>query len=358
MAIKTAVIGTGMMGSSQVRNCFGKLPQYEIVALCDNYPPNLEATAAWMQAQGKNVACYSDYRQLLDREDFDLAVIVTPDYQHEEQAVACLKAGKHVRLEKPMATTPEGCRHILEAYRSSGKVLQIGLELRYAFLTRKVLELRPRLGNTKMIWCHEFRNPFLEKTGSVMNWIVEKRYSGGTLLEKNCHHFDLFNMIAGCRPVKIFASGDNQVIYRHTDVLDNAFVTVEYENGMRAMLSLCLFAPEKKLQQHMGSLEFGLLGNQGRLELRDDDLYFWDRKGLSEEHYHFCRSNFEAHSDDIVPSLVELAQCIQEGRQPFTDISTGINSALVGMAAELSAEQKRPVELSEMEQLMGVAYMV
>lgn len=358
MTIRTAVIGTGMMGSSQVRNCLSKLPQFEIVALCDDHAPNLNATANFLREQGKSVACYTDYQQMLREADFDLAVIVTPDHLHAEQAAACLEAGKHVRLEKPMATTPEGCRRVQEAYEKSGKILQIGLELRYAFLTQRLLELLPRLGRIRMVWCHEFRNPFLEKNGSIKNWIVEKRYSGGTLLEKNCHHFDLFNMVAGCRPTRLYASGDNQTIYQDADVLDNAYVTVEYENGVRGMLSLCLFAPEKKLQAHMGSLEFGVLGDAGRLELRDDDLYFWDREGRGEEHYHFCRSNFEAHSDDILPSLVELAQCIESGKQPFTNISTGINSALVGMAAELSAEQKRIVEIRELEEQMGIPYVV
>ncbi|MEA5010470.1 MAG: Gfo/Idh/MocA family oxidoreductase [Angelakisella sp.] len=358
MSIKVGVIGTGMMGSSQIRNCFGKLPQYEITAICDNYQPNLDAVSGWLADKGQKVASFTDYKEMLQQADFDLAVIVTPDFAHEEQAVACLNAGKHVRLEKPMATTPQGCKNILEAYQKSGKVLQIGLELRYAYLTRRMQELKERLGSTKMVWCHEFRHPFLDKTGSVKNWIIEKRFSGGTLLEKNCHHFDLFNMVAGAKPVRVYASGDNQVIYQHTDVLDNAFVTVEYENGIRACLSLCMFAPEKKGQKHMGALELGILGDKGRLELKDDELYFWDRDCHTEEHYHFNRSNFEAHSDDITPSLIELAGCIETGTQPYTDIRTGINSAMVGMAAELSAEEKRIVEISEMEKLFGVSFLL
>lgn len=358
MTIKVGVIGTGMMGSSQIRNCFSALPEYEITAICDNDPGNLGRTAAWLAEHGRSADCYSDWHEMLRRGDFDLAAIVTPDYQHEEQAVACLCAGKHVRLEKPLATTPQGCKNILDACRASGRVFQIGLELRYACLTGRMLDWRPQLGNLKMLWCHEFRHPFLKKTGSVPDWIVQKRYSGGTLLEKNCHHFDLFNLMAGARPTVIYASGDHQVLYGDTDVLDNAFVTIDYENGVRACLSLCLFAPEKRGQTAMPALEIGLLGDGGRMELRDDDLYFWDRAARTEQHCRFDRRNTEAHSDDILPSLVELAHCIETGAAPLADIRAGIDSAMVGMAAELSAAERRPVRLEEMEERFGTPYLL
>lgn len=354
--IKVGVIGVGMMGSSQIRNCFDVVEGFEVTAICDVYEPNIEKIMGYFAAQNRTVALYRDYREMLEQGDFTLAVIVTPDHLHEEMTVACLNAGKHVRLEKPMATTLEGCRRIAIAQQQSGMVLQIGLELRYSNIIRKMRRSMGSLGNIKMVWCHEFRNPFLHKEGLIPDWITMKQYSGGTLLEKNCHHFDLFNMVLGCKPTKVYASGDNQVEYPHTDVLDNAFVTVDYENGCRAMLSLCMFAPNLTTQKHMHQFELGLLGDRGRLEIRGDHLYLWDREGKSEEHYEYLRSNFEAHNEDINPSLVELADCIRTGKQPYTDLSTGLNSALVSLAAERSAELGRPVDISEMEQEFGVCF--
>lgn len=354
--IKVGVIGVGMMGSSQIRNCFDVVEGFEVVAICDVYEPNIAKMEDYFHSQNRKVEVYRDYREMLEKCDFSLAAIVTPDYLHEEMAVACLNAGKHIRLEKPMATTLDGCRRIMEAQQKSGNIVQIGLELRYANIIGKMRESVGRLGELKMAWCHEFRNPFLHKEGLIPDWITIKQYSGGTLLEKNCHHFDLFNMIMGCKPTRVYASGDNQVEYKHTDVLDNAFVTVDYENGSRAMLSLCLFAPNLTTQKQMYQFELGLLGDRGRLEIRGDHLYLWDREGKSEEHYEYLRSNFEAHNEDINPSLVELADCIRNNKKPYTDLSTGLNSALVALAAERSAEQQRPVELGEMEREFGVSF--
>jgi len=347
--IKTGVIGVGMMGLSQIRNCFSQLTQYEIVAVCDVYEPNIKRAQDYFDSAGKWVEVYRDYKMMLSQVDFELAVIVTPDYLHEEITVECLRAGKHIRLEKPMAITPCGCRHMMEVWKEHQQVFQIGYELRYSNVVSKMQEDIQKIGNPKMIWCHEFRHPFLKKEGNIPEWIIKKACSGGTLLEKNCHHFDLFNMFADSKPLSIYASGDNQVVYKDTDVLDNAFVTVEYENGIRAMLSLCMFAPELKGQRHMNALEVGILGDKGRMDMKDDQLYIWDRESKSEQRYTYLRHNFEAHSEDILPSLVELAECIYEGKQPRADIYTGMKSTLLALAAEKSVEERRIVMMKEME---------
>ena len=356
--VRTAVVGLGMMGGSQIRNCLWKLPQYEITAVCDPFSPNLDACRLLFSERGLPVRCYADHREMLADADCELVVIVSPDYTHEQIACDCLEAGKHIRLEKPLATTPEGCARIQRAHEKSGKLLQIGLELRYATPTKKLVEWQTRLGALKMLTCNEFRPPFLPKRGMVDNWITKKQYTGGTLLEKNCHHFDLFNWFAQARPVLVYASGDNAVEYAHTDVLDNAFVTVDYENGVRAMLSLCLFAPKKIPGSSLNELEIGLIGNRGRMELRGDDVFVWDRETGAEESWHYARENFEAHSDDIIPSMVELADCIRTGGEPFTGIHAGVNSALVAFAAERSAEQKRIVTIDEIERESGLRFLV
>lgn len=354
--IKVAVIGVGLMGQSQVRNCFDQSEDFEVVAVCDNYQPHLDVMRDYFASTGRNIETYTDYKEMLEKCHMDLVAIVTPDFLHEEMALACLEKKKHLRLEKPMAITIDGCKRIIDAAKKAGTVVQIGLELRYSAVVEKIRSHRKEVGDLKLLWCHEFRHPLLKKEGSVPDWIIRKKYTGGTLVEKNCHHFDLFNMFAEAKPVSVYASGDNQVEYRHTDVLDNAFVTVEYENGVRAMLSLCLFAPPLNGQKHMTHLEFGLLGSKGRIDMRDDELFVWDRAGKSEMHYTYLRNNYEAHCEDINLSLKDLAECIRENRQPLTDIYTGLNSIMVAIAAEISAAEKRIVYIKELEEKYGVSF--
>ena len=286
---------------------------------------------------------------MLDECEFELAAVVTPDFLHEEMAVACLRAGRHLRLEKPMALDPGGCARVIEAAERAGTVVQIGLELRYADLVVRMRECLERLGRLKMLWCHEFRHPFLAKPGSVPDWIVQRRYSGGTLVEKCCHHFDLFNEFARARPATIYASGDHEIEYARTDVLDNAFAIVDYENGVRAGLSLCMFAPPNDGRPGLSTLDIGLLGDAGRMEMRDDELLVWDRFKPGATRFRHERIDQRGHDDEIIPSLHDLARCIRSGERPVADLRAGLNSVMVAWAAELAAQERRIVTLREVE---------
>jgi len=353
--VRVGVIGFGMMGRMQAVGCFGALKEeFRLAAVCDDHPPHL---AAARELFGDGVRYFDDYRRMLDECDFELAAVVTPDFLHEEMAVACLKSGRHLRLEKPTALDPGGCARVIEAAERAGTVTQIGLELRYAELTARMRESLGRMGRLKMLWCHEFRHPFLAKPGSVPDWIVQRRYSGGTLVEKCCHHFDFFNEFARARPLAVHASGDHEVEYARTDVLDNAFATVDYENGVRAGLSLCMFAPPKEGRPGLTALEFGLLGDAGRMEMRDDELFVWDRAVPGVSRFRPERIDLVGHDDEITPSLRDLARCIREGRRPLADLRAGLDSVMVAWAAEESARERRIVTLREVEERFGVRYL-
>jgi len=355
-AITVGLVGFGMMGRMQAEGCFGALgDRFRIVAVCDDHPPHLEAARALLGDEG--LSYFADWRAMLREADFELAAVVTPDFLHEEMAVAFLEAGKHLRLEKPMALDPGGCARVAAAAAAAGTVVQVGLELRYAELVGRMREERPRLGELEMLWCQEFRHPFLPKPGSVPDWIVTRRGSGGTLVEKCCHHFDLFNHFAGSRPVSVFASGAHRLEYAATDVLDNAFVVVDYANGARANLGLCMFGPERRGRPGLVSLAFGMLGSEGRLELRDDELLAWDRRAEGTRRYAHERSDAVGHNDEITPSLLELADCVERGRAPLSGVKAGFNSVLVAWAAELSASERRVVLVGEVEDRFGAGWM-
>jgi predicted dehydrogenase len=75
-----------------------------------------------------------DYQELLARPDIDAVAVCSPDYCHEEHALAVLQAGKHPFLEKPMAITTEGCDRILTAWQQSGVRMMSGFNMRYTNL--------------------------------------------------------------------------------------------------------------------------------------------------------------------------------------------------------------------------------
>ena len=102
------------------------------------------------------------------------------------------------------------------------------------------------IGNTHMIAIREHRYPFLEKVG---DWNRFNARTGGTLVEKCCHFWDLMRLTLKSDPVRVFASAgvdvnhlDERYDGRTPDMIDNAFVTVDFANGTRGMLDLCMFA--------------------------------------------------------------------------------------------------------------------
>ena len=96
------------------------------------------------------------------------------------------------------------------------------------------------------------------------NW----RINGGTLVEKCCHFFDLMRLVADCNPIRVMASGGQAVnhldeVYdgERSDIWDHAYVIVDFESGMRAMLELCMFAEGSRYQE-----EISAVGPKGKIE--------------------------------------------------------------------------------------------
>ncbi len=152
----------------------------------------------------------------------------------------------------------------------------IGHECRYSTYFTKIKDLLAEgaVGTPHVMWCHEFRRPFLKK---VNQWIIDARFSGGALVDKNCHHFDLWNWWSGARPVRVSAFGRrsvNVILDHEHEVIDQASVSVEYDNGMLGTLVLCMFAPDRE-----EGLRMGVIGDRGLLEtqLERGALACWQR---------------------------------------------------------------------------------
>jgi myo-inositol 2-dehydrogenase/D-chiro-inositol 1-dehydrogenase len=121
------------------------------------------------------------------------------------------------------------------------------------------------VGRIQQVGIREHREPFYPKVG---DWNRFSANTGGTLVEKCCHYFNLMDLILKERPVRVFASGGQRVNHldesyggRRPDILDSAYVVVEYPSGARAMLDLCMFAEATTDNEHIT-----VVGDEGKLE--------------------------------------------------------------------------------------------
>jgi len=334
--LRMGFIGLGAMGSSHLRLFHEDCSRDAVaVAICAGNPDNI--------ARAKKIApdaeLIKNERKLIGA-DLDAVVISSPNFTHVPLALETLKSGKHLFLEKPVGITPSECRKLLRASQKSDRILMIGHELRYSpyFVKLKKLVDAGAIGRPHMTWCKEFRGPFQPKS---RNWIQDRRRSGGCLVDKNCHHFDLMNWWIGARPRRVAAFGGNavnRVITVPNQVHDHATVSWEYENGARGTLHLCLFAHEPPKED----LEMGIVGDAGVLQTNLDrlEILHWQHgKRKGEPRIHKVKTKqgigWGGHLGfaEMHPAFIKA---IRTGRQPLTTVANCIDGTLLAIGAEQS----------------------
>lgn len=364
--VRLGIVGAGYMGREHAHG-FKLLPGVQIAAVCDRDPAAAEQLAHEMGPE-HGTRLFTRWEDLVAAPDLDGVVVTVPNSLHSPVAEAALRSGKHVLLEKPLATTVAGARAVMQASAQSGRQVQVGLVYRYSNLYSKMAEIlaEGQFGPVTMLWCKEFRASF-----PPAPWFYDQEASGGALVEKNCHHFDLFNWFAGSRPKKVFAMGGQHVIrqgeptevgwwYVQQDgarpltvtdsrVIDHAWVTIEYESGARANLGLCLYLRPNNLAEE--GLEVGLLGSSGAQMV----AYANQKIGLSGGPYGDLRY-LMPDRDTFSPwhiggqrERTEFLETCRKGRKPWAGLEIAYDSLLVAIAAERSIQEERVVYLSEVD---------
>lgn len=216
---------------------------------------------------------YETLAQACQDPAIDGIIICTPNHTHANVLEVAMSAQKHILLEKPMATTLKDAYHIHQLAKNYQPIMQIGLQYRYKPIYVEAIHealQRQSLGTIKTLSIMEHRPPFLDK---VNQWNKFAKSSGGTLVEKCCHYFDLFNLFAQSRPETVFATGNMAVNFREfqyrgesANVIDHAAVIVNYANGVCAHFNFNMFSP-------LFHEELVICGDKGRLKASERETF-------------------------------------------------------------------------------------
>ncbi|MCU1359261.1 MAG: iolX [Ilumatobacteraceae bacterium] len=322
----------------------------QIVALADPVQSSLDAGLA---AVGHTVDTHADHRQLLQRDDLDAVVIVSPNDTHATILADALATDLAVMVEKPMCTTVADCLDVKQRADDRQAMTWVGLEYRFIpTITRLLEQLATGVaGTTRMVSIREHRFPFLPKVG---NWNRFTQSTGGTLVEKCCHFFDLMRHVAGANPSRVYGSGGQDVnhldeVYdgRVADMLDNAYVIVDFANGVRGALDLSMFAEGGRHEQ-----EITVVGDRAKLETTfpGDRVLIGprDRSGVREVPAPADVPYLGFHGGSSYIEHVRFIDCVRAGRGPEVTVDDGLWSVAMGVAAHRSIADGRPVELTEL----------
>ncbi len=360
---KFNIIGVGANGREHLRITLFE-GRATIHGIFDPNPGSVEsAQQEFAQySSGGSLVVYDSLEAACNDPDVDGLIISTPNYTHIDVVKTAMQSGKHILLEKPMATTIRDAYEINKLADDYGAVFQVGLQYRYKSIYVEAIHealKRKAVGNIKTITILEHRIPFLDK---VNQWNKFSKYSGGTLVEKCCHYFDLMNLFAQSKPVSVFATGSMAVNFiefeyegEQSDIVDNAFVNVIYENGVRANFNLCMFSP-------LFYEELVLCGDEGRLKA------FENRDFLPA---HAAATGLEIMRGERKPSRVttpcypvyveeaghngstyfehiNFVDNIESKETHATTAAEGLWSIVVGAAAEESIKTGNPVTINEL----------
>ncbi len=262
--LKYGLIGSGMMGQEHIRNV-ALVDGVEVAAIFE--PDAGMRREAARLAPG--AAFVGSVAALLERTELDALVIASPNNLHVRQIADIMERRPlPLLVEKPLFTDREDAALIERFVTDYPAPVWVAMEYRYMPpIARLVADAAEATGGVMMLTIREHRFPFLTKVG---DWNRFNRNTGGTLVEKCCHFFDLMRLILADEPTLVMASGGQSVNHldetywgETPDIWDNAYVIAEFAGGARAMLELCMFADGSRYQE-----EICAVGPAGKIEVR------------------------------------------------------------------------------------------
>ena len=274
-------IGCGMMGQEHLRN----LAMIEDTEVTMIYEPDagMRSLSSRLVPQARFV---ETEEEVIRAKDVDALVITSPNYLHTRQleSISSIRPIP-VLVEKPVCTKLEQIRALQNLDEHYPSPIWVAMEYRYMPpISRLVEEVHSgkTLGKIMSLSIRDHRYPYLKKVG---DWNRFNEKTGGTLVEKCCHFFDLMCLILQSEPERIYCSGAQDVNHldesyngRVPDILDNAFVVVDFASQQRAMLELNMFADGTWFQESIV-----VVGSQAKVECHiPGPTRFWPKDSLGE----------------------------------------------------------------------------
>jgi len=347
--INVAIIGTGAIANAHIKAYQQFQTRCKIVAICDIYKEKAEKTAANFEL---DVEVYSDFKEMLKLPTIDLVSVCTPPYTHAELAISFLQAGKHVLVEKPMASSIEECDAMNLAQKVSGKILSIVSQNRF---TNPMMKLKGVL-DTKLM------GPIVHTQVDSFWWRGHSYYDlwwrgtwekegGGCTLNHAVHHIDIFHWMNGM-PSEVTAIAAN-TSHENAEVEDLSVAIFRYPNGSLAQIT-------SSVVHHGEEQQLIFQGKNARVSVpwkvraskskpngfpeKDEAL----ETKLQEVYEQVQNLEFEGHAaqiDDVLSAIEGNKEVLvdgREGRKTVELITSIYQSASTGQTVKLPLNESSP----------------
>lgn len=351
-----------------------------------------------------NIPVFSDYDEMMEKTRPDAAIITTVDRFHHEYIVKTLRYGADAITEKPMTTDADKCNEILKAERETGKQVIVTFNYRFAPYVTRVKELI-KGGAVGKILNVDFEYVLDTRHGAdyFRRWHRKMENSGGLLVHKSTHHFDLVNWWIEEEPEEIYANGnlrfygptrdkrsercstcpykktcefyvdfsDNQFIqdfyfaaekedgyFRdrcvfadEIDIYDSMSVAVKYDGGALLTYSLIAYSPYE-------GWKVSITGTEGRIEAQEyhsglrapepnDHIRVYNRKGELVT-YDIPKARGGHGGGDVRLREMIFRGVTEDPLNHFAGSQAGVNSIMIGICANRSIEEKKMIRMKDL----------
>lgn len=315
------VIGLGAIGGKHV-SVLKNLREANVVGVSDLNQELVDKTIAGTAIQG-----YTDYRQLLARPDLDAVIIATPDHLHKDITIEAAQAGKHILVEKPIATTVEDGEAMIEAAKKANVKLMVGFTLRFVphYVQAREIIQSGKLGKIVSVYSRR------------MNVITQADRLGGrigVLHFLGIHDFDLLHWLLGVKPDQVYTAESTSVEKRHPQE-NETFNTFKFKDGTL----VCAHIGWNLTTAHPGGRDFKLtvIGDKGSLDidLASQGLMMYSESG----------SKFPSTAPGLDVEDKAFIDCVLDDKPVPSTGEDGITALKMVLAAIESIEKDAPVKI-------------
>jgi myo-inositol 2-dehydrogenase / D-chiro-inositol 1-dehydrogenase len=358
-AVSFGIIGTGgrgrYVGAHMARDARARLG-----AICDIFPDRIDLAKTNVPGADR-ARVYKDYHELLAQPDIDAVLITTPVFLHPEHFEAAVKARKHVYCEKPAGADVAGVKRLLAAAAQADKTktLQFGFQQRFSpeYLAAEKILRDGRLGPLNMMMSYwilggappkGFKSQYPPEQQKLRHWALWRDYSGGPILEQDCHGVDVLNWFAGAHPVKATGEGGLRFPPPYGDwTSDHHNIVYQYPGGVKGwLLSIKHTAGYRDVKEQF-------FGSLGVIETART-YYKW---------HSLKQSSPYKHADDLSDkSLLEQVESKREitidaveafftsivERRPYGMAQIAADSTLTSLLGRMAYELRREVSWEEL----------
>lgn len=343
--LRFAIIGCGRISYKHVEALYENREEAVLVATCDVVLERAEAKRAEYLEKVKDakVNVYTDYVEMLEKEDIDVVTIATESGYHAEIAIKAMSMGKNAIVEKPMALSIDDAKEMIKVAHENNVKLCISHQNRF---NKPIQKLRSAIeenrfgklvnGTARILWNRSM--PYYEQAPWRGTWAQD----GGTLMNQCIHNIDLLQWMMGGEIERVYAECDT--FLRDIEAEDFGAIVIRFKNGAIGIVegSACVYP--KNLEETLS-----IFGENGAVViggLAVNELKTWRFDGDDEEK---IKSELQVEIDNVygkghTPLFKDVIDAINEDREPLVSGEEGIKAMSIILAAYKSRKTGLPVQ--------------